>query len=98
MTKVLGSHTIKAGADIRQINYLQQNTGDILRYQGDTTWTQSSNTLINRDGSVEGDTVRYVPVGHCERCIQLPAVPLVETVPYAASTSHDDWKVTRRLT
>ena len=40
VTKVAGSHTIKAGIDTRQINYLLQNTGNILQYHGDTTWTQ----------------------------------------------------------
>ena len=40
VTKVWGSHTLKAGFDIRQINYETQNTGDILSYNGNTSWTQ----------------------------------------------------------
>ena len=35
-TKVWGSHTLKFGADVRQINYELQNTGDILAYNGYT--------------------------------------------------------------
>ena len=46
VTKVIGGHTIKAGADVRQINYLLQNTGDILSFSGDTTWTQRSNVPL----------------------------------------------------
>src|ERR1035438_3492094 len=39
-TKVTGSHTIKAGFDIRQINYEIQNTGNILQFSGNSSWTQ----------------------------------------------------------
>ena len=81
VTKVAGSHTIKAGIDARQINYLQQNTGNILQYQGDTTWTQRSN--INGD-STSGRSLCHVPAGHRERIFQLPVVSLVETAVYGA--------------
>ena len=37
---------------MRQINYLQQNTGNILQFQGDTTWTQRSN--------INGDSTRAI--------------------------------------
>jgi len=97
VTKVLGSHTIKAGADIRQINYLLQNTGDILSYQGDTTWTQSSNNLISRDGSIEGDGYASFLLGVVSGSSNYPLFPWWKQ-PYAAFYVHDDWKVTRRLT
>ena len=32
-----GSHTIKAGFDIRQINYEFENTGNILQFSGNTS-------------------------------------------------------------
>src|SRR5450759_1448450 len=51
-TKVTGSHTIKAGFDIRQINYEIQNTGDILLFSGNTAWTQR---VYNVSESTSGD-------------------------------------------
>jgi len=97
VTKVAGSHTIKAGFDARQINYLIQNTGDILSYSGDTTWTQSSNTLINRDGSVEGDGYASFLLGIVSGSSNYPLFPWWRQ-PYAAFFVHDDWKVSRKLT
>src|SRR5262249_50128794 len=40
LTKIFGSHTLKFGADVRQINYELQNSGDILAFSGYQTWTQ----------------------------------------------------------
>ena len=45
--KVAGPHTLKAGLDIRQINYEIQNAGSILNYTGNTGWTQDKWTSAN---------------------------------------------------
>src|SRR6185312_2088870 len=97
VTKVAGAHTIKAGFDARQINYLIQNTGDILSYTGNTTWTQSSNQLINRDGSTEGDGYASFLLGIVSGSSNYPLFPWWRQ-PYAAFYVQDDWKVSRRLT
>jgi len=76
MTKVLGAHTIKVGADIRQINYLLQNSGEILRFTGDTTWTQRSNV---NGTNTEGDGYASFLMGVGKRRVQLPPVSVVET-------------------
>jgi hypothetical protein len=94
VTKVAGSHTIKAGIDARQINYLQQNTGNILRYQGDTTWTQRSN--INGD-STQGDPYATFLLGIVSGDSNYPLYPWWRQ-PYTALFVNDDWKVSRRLT
>jgi hypothetical protein len=94
VTKVAGSHTIKAGFDARQINYLQQNTGNIIRFQGDTTWTQRSN--VNGD-STQGDPYASFLVGVVSGDSNYPLFPWWRQ-PYAAFYVHDDWKVSRRLT
>jgi len=108
VTKVINSHTIKMGADVRQINYLLQNTGDILSYSGNTTWTQSSNNLAQspsftnpgtngRDGAVEGDGYASFLLGAVSGSSNYPLFPWWRQ-PYAAFYFHDDWKVTRKLT
>ncbi len=77
LTKVTGSHTIKAGFDIRQINYEQQNTGNILQF--------SSQHELDAEGLQRGRSHQrrwlcVVPAGHRGRIFQLPAVPVVEAV------------------
>ena len=94
VTKVKGSHTIKAGVDARQINYLQQNTGNILQFSGDTTWTQRSN--INGD-STQGDGYATFLLGIVSGSSNYPLYPWWRQ-PYAALYLNDDWKVGRRLT
>ena len=94
VTKVAGSHTIKAGVDARQINYLQQNTGNILQFNGDTTWTQRSN--INGD-STQGDGYATFLLGIVSGSSNYPLYPWWRQ-PYVALYVNDDWKVSRRLT
>ena len=94
VTKVAGAHTIKMGADVRQINYLLQNTGDILSYSGDTTWTQQSN--INGTSTM-GDGYATFLLGVVSGSSNYPLFPWWRQ-PYSALFVQDDWKVTRRLT
>ena len=77
-TKVTGSHTIKAGFDIRQINYEQQNTGNILQLQLGNTNVDAEN--LQRGRIHQRRRICVVPVGHRQRIFQLPAVPVVEAV------------------
>jgi len=94
ITKVKGGHTIKAGVDVRQINYLQQNTGNILQFNGDTTWTQRSN--INGDAT-QGDGYATFLMGIVSGSSNYPLYPWWRQ-PYGAFYLNDDWKVSRRLT
>ncbi len=52
VTKVTGSHTIKAGFDVRQINYEQQNTGNILQYSSQHQLDAAS---LQRGEATSGD-------------------------------------------
>jgi Carboxypeptidase regulatory-like domain len=94
VTKVAGAHTLKFGVDARQINYLQENTGNILQFNGDTTWTQRSN--INGD-STQGDGYASFLLGIVSGSSNYPVYPW-NRQGYAALYANDDWKVSRRLT
>jgi hypothetical protein len=95
VTKVAGAHTLKAGFDIRQINYLQQNTGDILSYTGPTAWTQRSN--VNAQAAVEGDGYASFLLGIVSGSSNYPLFPWWKQW-YTGLYINDDWKVSRRLT
>jgi hypothetical protein len=92
--KVAGPHTIKAGIDVRQINYEQQNTGNILNYTGNTTWTQNAWTSAN---SNTGDGYASFLLGIAGGSSNYPLFPWWKQS-YFAPYLNDDWKVTRRLT
>jgi hypothetical protein len=94
MTKVAGSHTIKAGADIRQINYEQQNSGDILAYSGYQTWTQDTFTNAN---SNTGDAYASFLIGGVGGATNYPLFPWWKQH-YGGIYVQDDWKATRKLT
>ncbi len=92
-TKVAGSHTIKAGVDMRQINYEQQNTGNILQFRGDTTWTANAWTSANPNS---GDGYASFLLGLGSGSSNYPLFPWWKQL-YVAPYVNDDWKVTRRL-
>jgi hypothetical protein len=92
--KVTGSHTLKAGVDIRQINYEIQNTGSILNFTGNTTWTQNSFTGAN---SNTGDGYASFLLGIVGGSSNYPLFPWWKQMYYATYVT-DDWKVNRRLT
>ena len=75
VTKVAGSHTMKAGIDLRQINYELQNTGDILALQ---RLLHLDPERLHQRRLEHGRRVRLVPARRRQRLVQLPAVPLVE--------------------
>lgn len=93
-TKIWGAHTIKGGLDIRQINYLQQNTGDILQFSGNTSWTQKT---FNQGDTTSGDGYASFLLGIVGGSSNYPLFPWWKQI-YAAPFIQDDWKVSRRLT
>ena len=78
----------------RQINYLLQNTGNILSYQGDTTWTQRSNTCQRRCHSRAIGYATFL-LGIVSGSSNYPLFPWWRQ-PYTAFYVNDDWKVSRR--
>ena len=104
VTKVAGSHTIKMGADVRQINYLLQNTGDILQLHGQhhvDPVVDNLQSLVHQSGTNgrarEGDGYATFLLGIVSGSSNYPLFPWWRQ-PYAAFFVHDDWKVTRKLT
>jgi hypothetical protein len=93
-TKISGKHTMKAGLDIRQINYLQQNTGDILQFNSYSGYTQKS---WNQADSTSGDPYATFLLGIPEGNSNYPLFPWWKQI-YAAPYFQDDWKITRTLT
>jgi hypothetical protein len=93
-TKVAGSHTIKAGVDIRQQNYEIQNTGDILSFTGNTSWTQR---VYNTGESNAGDGYASFLLGLVSGSSNYPLFPWWKQY-YGAIYGSDDWKVSRKLT
>ncbi len=94
ITKIWRSHTIKAGMDIRQINYEQQNTGDILSFTGPQTWTSKT---WNQNDTTSGDGYASFLMGLVSGSSNYPLFPWWKQI-YAAPYVQDDWKVNRRLT
>jgi hypothetical protein len=93
-TKILGSHTMKGGVDIRQINYLQQNTGDILRFD---SYAGPTSMIYNQPDSTSGDPYATFLLGIPQGNSNYPLFPWWKQW-YAAPYFQDDWKVSRRLT
>lgn len=94
VTKIWRSHTIKGGLDIRQINYEQQNTGDILSFTGPQTWTSKN---WNQNDTTSGDGYASFLLGLVSGSSNYPVFPWWKQI-YAAPFIQDDWKVNRRLT
>ena len=99
-TKVTGTHTIKAGIDIRQINYEIQNTGNILSFTGRSDWTQR---VWNVSESTSGDGYASFLLGLVGGATGNNSTSNYPLFPwwkqwYVASYFNDDWKVTRNLT
>jgi hypothetical protein len=93
-TKVSGPHSIKVGFDMRQINYEIQNTGDILSYTGEASWTQR---IYNVGESTSGDGYASFLLGLVGGSSNYPLFPWWKQW-YVAPYVNDDWKVSRRLT
>jgi hypothetical protein len=103
-TKVSGSHIFKGGMDIRQINYLIQNTDGgstrILIFTGRSTWTQNAWTSANSNtGDGYASFLLGITGGATDNfgVSNYPVFPWWKQMYYAPYFT-DDWKVTRRLT
>jgi hypothetical protein len=99
-TKITGAHTLKAGVDIRQINYEIQNTGNIMFFNGRTTWTQNAWTSANSSSGDAYASFLLGIVGGTTGNFSNSNYPLFAwwKQMYYAPYFSDDWKVTRRLT
>jgi hypothetical protein len=93
-TKIQGQHTMKAGLDLRQINYLQQNTGDILRFD---SYAGPTSKNWNQPDAISGDPYATFLLGIPEGNSNYPLFPWWKQW-YLAPYFMDDWKVSRRLT
>jgi hypothetical protein len=94
VTKIWGSHTMKIGVDVRQINYMQQNSGDILSYTGQASWTRDNFQNANAN---TGDGFASFLIGGIGGSSNYPLFPWWKQH-YAAFYWNDDWKVSRKLT
>ncbi|MGC8881440.1 MAG: carboxypeptidase regulatory-like domain-containing protein [Bryobacteraceae bacterium] len=94
LTKIWRGHTMKMGLDLRRIHFIQQNTGNILYFQGQTQWTQR---LWNQGEATSGDSYASFLISGVTGSVNIPLYPFNRQW-YAAPYFQDDWKVTRRLT
>jgi hypothetical protein len=93
VTKIRGSHTMKFGIDWRRIHFIQQNSGDILSFTGETRWTQR---LWNQGEATSGDGYASFLIGGIGGSSNYPVYPFFRQW-YFAPYFQDDWKVSRRL-
>lgn len=94
LTKIAGAHTIKFGVDLRRNHFIQQNTGNIIYFQGQTRWTQR---LWNQAEPTSGDAYASFLLGGVQGSSNYPLFPFFKQW-YLAPYFQDDWKVSRRLT
>jgi hypothetical protein len=101
VTKILGSHTMKVGIDLRRIHYIQQSSGQIYKVRSEKDWTQR---LWNQGDAVSGDSYASLLLGlpstdggTGRSSLNYPLYPFNRQW-YFAPYFHDDWKVSRRLT
>jgi len=95
ITKIQGPHSIKAGVDMRWIQYIVQSSGSPFQLSSDRGFTQKDYT---RGDALSGNSAASFLLGY-------PASGTVDNnvfptylFPYYAPWVQDDWKITRRLT
>ena len=95
LTKILGAHTMKMGADIRRIHFIQQNSGNILQFDNTVQWTRRR---WDQNDANSGDSyagfLLGIPTGGS---VNYPLYPFFRQW-YSAYYFQDDWKVSRKLT
>jgi len=94
VTKIVGSHNLKMGMDLRRIHFLQQNSGNILNFVGERSFTQR---LFNQAEATAGDSYASFLLGAVSGNQNYPLYPFNRQW-YFAPYLQDDWKVSRRLT
>lgn len=96
ITKVWGKHTLKAGMDIRRIQYLVGDTGSILEEDFNSAWTQQ---VYNNGGNgLGGDGYASFLLGYPSGGQSNYAAYPFYRQWYLAPYLQDDWKVSNRLT
>jgi hypothetical protein len=96
ITKVAGKHTLKAGLDVRRIQYLIGDTGSILEEDFNSTWTQA--VYNNAGNGLGGDGYASFLLGYPSGGQSNYAAYPFYRQWYIAPYLQDDWKVTSRLT
>ncbi|MFN3322531.1 MAG: carboxypeptidase regulatory-like domain-containing protein [Bryobacteraceae bacterium] len=94
LTKILRSHTLKAGLDLRRNHFIQQNSGNILHFNAQTQWTQR---LWNQGEPTAGDGYASFLLSGVTGSSNYPLYPFFRDW-YSALYMQDDWRVSRRLT
>ncbi|MGA2329402.1 MAG: TonB-dependent receptor [Bryobacteraceae bacterium] len=95
VTRIQGAHTIKAGVDMRWINFEDQTTGWPFRLVTSPQFTQQN---YNRADSLSGNAIASFLLGDpSSGGVDFNAFPSFLSR-YFAPYVQDDWKVTRRLT
>ncbi|MGH9722737.1 MAG: carboxypeptidase regulatory-like domain-containing protein, partial [Bryobacteraceae bacterium] len=93
--KSLSGHTIKAGVDMRWVQYSNQNTGDVFNLSGSPGFTQRD---FSRADALSGHSVASwllgTPGGGSSQYNAFP----INMYRYYAPWVSDDWRVTNRLT
>lgn len=96
VTKIWGPHTIKAGVDIRRIQYLVDDTGSIFEEDFNGGWTQA---IYNQNtNGLSGDGFASFLLGYPSGGqSNYPAYPFYMQW-YVAPFVQDNWQVNHRLT
>ncbi|MBI3208797.1 MAG: carboxypeptidase regulatory-like domain-containing protein [Candidatus Solibacter usitatus] len=94
-TKINGSRTIKAGFDVRWIQYSTQNSGDVFRLNSSTAFTQQT---YNRSDALSGNSLASWLLGTpISGTANYPVFPIF-FYRYMSPYIQHDWKITKRLT
>ena len=96
VTKIAGKHTLKAGFDIRRIQYLVLDTGSILEEDFTSAWTQQ--VYNNAGNGLGGDGYASFLLGYPSGGQSNYAAYPFYRQWYIAPYLQDDWKVNNRLT
>ena len=96
ITKIMSGHTLKAGVDLRQNQYILQNTGDIFRLSFGRGFTQR---IWNQAEPQAGDAFASFLIGtpNTNSTSNYPLFPFFKQN-YFGFYFKDDWKVSRKLT
>ncbi|MFN0101438.1 MAG: carboxypeptidase regulatory-like domain-containing protein [Bryobacteraceae bacterium] len=94
-TRVSGSKTLKAGFDMRWIQYSTQNSGDVFRLNQNAAFTQQ---VFNRADALSGDSLSSWLLGTpTSGTANYPVAPIF-MYRYLAPWVQHDWKVLPKLT
>ncbi|MBI4874560.1 MAG: TonB-dependent receptor [Acidobacteria bacterium] len=95
VTRVSGSRTIKAGFDVRWIQYSTQSSGDVFRLNQSAAFTQQ---VYNRADALSGDSLASWLLGTpSSGTANYPVFPFF-SYRYMAPYVQQDWKILPRVT